>query len=263
MPHFPGEMTMVKFPLRPVTACALALFALAARAADPTVCELPGSPLLTDPAGDQLLPQDDYDLLSLHLAQPASSDGTFEFTFTLKTPALLAPPPFASWFASFKAADGRIRGVRMDTDVKGSTKFSSYEVSVDNDGEQLGQFIEDGSQKPLMAGSGFDADGTITFRVKGADIGVTKAGDKIEKFNAGVIQILGAPGVASGSLNADAMPDDLAARTGSFTVNANGTCPVVTAQAAGEKAAVPGKFGAAFGWMLSLAGLLAARRRRR
>lgn len=224
-----------------------------------------GDVVLSDPAGDDLVGAGDpvsgsFDLLSLAVGytEGASLDEQ-KVVFTLDTtasPAFFTPG--SGIFTSFVDPRKLVRGVRAEGDATGNIVFFSYVVAVDNDGEFGGQFIEDGSQKPV---EGSIADGVITFTVPAKDLGIRDVCDVIGGFNAGGILLVGAPGAASASFNVDAMPESLTDRAVALPVS-NPACgkseskSTVAKQGSGLVAGSPNLF-----TLLPL--LLVALRRRR
>ncbi len=189
-------------------------------------CIIPGLTLFRDPTADYdsalVTPgRPQYDLLLAQVAQPEVQDGVAKLVFTLKVASLAAPlPPNASWFISFKAPNGTMRGVRMST-AGATPRFFSYTVGASNGGVTDGRFV--GVEGPIEADSNFTAAGIITFVVKASDVGGTGAvGEQFTDFNAGVVQLIGAANAGAGDV-VDAMPDGLA-RSGRVTLVANGAC---------------------------------------
>lgn len=157
----------------------------------------------------------------------------------------------------------------MDVDAQGGVSFSSYVVSVDNDGERLGQFAEAGSIRPAAEGSFFDASGEIVILVPASDIGILASGDEIRDFNASSILYAGTPpidlaGSVGVSFQGDAVPDDLASRQGSYVIQSEDDCMASEDAPASRSLANVSGGGAlsAFSLGLLLLGLGMHRRRR-
>lgn len=230
----------------PRTLSALLLSVAPVYAAAQSACEVPGLLILEDASDDATVPLPMLDVLSLEVAQPVQDDGVARLVFTIKTGALTALPPQSAWFTSFASPGGTIRGVRMQTDTTGAASFISFvaaEASAETGGGYPGTLVD--TSKPAEPESNFSADGTITIVVKAADVGIRNPGDELKEFNGGSILTIGAEGVASGSLNTDTMPEDLADRRGSFTTTGNQPCT-------GTSKSGVEQFGGAFGFGLLL-----------
>lgn len=176
------------------------------------VCVAPGDIVITDPAGDNTggPATSFFDLQSLAIATPpADSIDSQTVVFAIKTGSVPQTfgTPGSGVFVSFEDPRKLIRGVRADANAMGGIDFLSYVAAEDNDGEKLGQFIEDGSQKP--ADGSYAADGTLTITVNAKDIGIRNTGDVLSGFNGGGIAFAGTTGLG-GSLNIDSMPTGLA-----------------------------------------------------
>lgn len=202
-------------------------------------CTAPGLTLLEDPAGDGgvLITGAAFDFLDItdvsifQQGTPNSEDDPLLIGFRIKVASLASGPiPNTTYFTSFITGFGAIpRGARMEVDTQGSVNFSSYVVGLDNDGERLGQFAEDGSVRPAAPGSFFDPSGEIVILVPAADIGILAAGDEIRDFNASSILFAGTPpidlvGSVGVSFQGDAVPDDLASRQGRYVIQSEEEC---------------------------------------
>lgn len=235
------------------------------------LCVIPGLTFFSDATGDfdtALAPEAGrpfHDLLLLKVAQPPVTDGVTKLVFTLKVASLAAPLPLnVDWWVSFRAPDGKLRGVRMSTD-RGSPRFFSYEVGASSGGITDGRFKA--AEGPIEADSNFTQDGIITFVVKAINVGGTgAAGEVYTEFNAGTVQKYGGPAGPSAGDAMDGMPDGLA-RAGRLTLEPNGSC---VTQIGGEPAPAPAQGlgnnnlgGALSGLGLLALGLIGGLRRRR
>ena len=196
---------------------------ISAVAANP--CAPPGVTMLTDASGDSLTGTPGTDLLSFQLAQPYAPDGNIKLRFQLNTdPGQNQQPPDSYWYVSFKEPDGKVHGVRMQFPAGTlGPSFESYVAAPNSSGATDGRFVQSGSEKPADPASFYDfADGIIVNVVPIGDLGL-KPGDLISGFNSAAVQSVNTPagGVAE---TVDEMPDGLAYQ-GSYSVNANTTCP--------------------------------------
>lgn len=249
---------------------ALSALALAATAAEESVCTAPGVTVLTDAGGDVMLgtvvilvgqppiglPISHADLLSVQVSEAAASDGAARLVVRLGVASMTTVPfllPQANWYVSFKAPDKKLHGLRMMTDQTGAETYQSYLVApggLQGDGASDGRFAEAGSEKPLDAASSYDDTG-ISFVVDPKDVGVSSDDAVLSSFNAAQLQT--ADLVAVGFADTfDTVPDGLA-REGS----------VALSKCSGGKSLVQ-KFGGALGLglLLPLLGLAGLRRRR-
>jgi hypothetical protein len=169
--------------------------------ADP--CVFPGVRVLSDGSGDALDKQDGHDVQWLSIAEPASN-GSGNLTFVLKMASLSSVPANTTWPVVFKAG-GADRFVRMKADATGAVTFAYGNGSV---GTEAGM--------AALAGSHYDANGTITIVAPASAFGVG-AGSSLTDF---LVRIRLEASVA-GALTPDNMPDSLA-RSGEYKVDGTG-----------------------------------------
>jgi hypothetical protein len=177
-------------------------------------CQEPGVKVLTDASGDALDGRADHDVQWAAVAEPPSI-GAGNVEFLLKMSSLASPSPSTSWPIVYQTPGGTDRWVAMKTNALGQVSF------------ELGA-----GTTPSVAGtaadpqSGFSPDGLIRIVVPRSAIGVS-AGSQLTQF---LVRIrVEVPG--GSALTPDNMPDSLA-RTGSYTVKGNESCPVPAANLA-------------------------------
>src|SRR6185295_14961459 len=113
-----------------------------------------------------------HDIVSASVAYPYTSDAApDQVTFTIKVASLSTLTPGTIYFSSFTAPDGKYYGVRMIVSPTGTPSFESYLAGTSNAGTSDGRFAD--AVIPAMAGSNYNANGTITIIVKPSDIGVS------------------------------------------------------------------------------------------
>lgn len=145
-----------------------------------SACTSTGVTILTDASGDSLDKQPSHDIKSVHIAEPATADGSNKLVFTLKMDNLSgALTPNTQWRIYFTGADAKGYFVDMRTDVLGavSYKYGTYIHNADN---TAGTATTVGNAD---AGSGFNAQtGAITLVVANSKVGNPRAGDKLSKI---------------------------------------------------------------------------------
>jgi hypothetical protein len=174
--------------------------------ADP--CQEPGVRILSDATGDALDNNPAHDLQWVSVAEPRSI-GAGKIEFLLKMASLSSVPADTTWPIIFKGADGADHFVRMRTDVTGAVSF----------GYGAGTSVS-GSATAADPSSSYKADGTIRIVVARDAVGATPGGN-LSDF---LVRIRVESGTGS-ALTPDNAPDSLA-RTGSYTVKGNESCPV-------------------------------------
>jgi len=148
------------------------------------VCAVPGLGVMTDPAGDQTgAPATSFaDLLSLSIAEPASTDGKDRLVFTYKMSDLAVVPPSHLWIVRFTTDVPPANGddeywVAMLTGPDGAVHFlHGTDARVDHDAgtdQGPGLFTPVGALEPE---SNYNADGTITLVLDKAQIGGVNPG---------------------------------------------------------------------------------------
>jgi len=205
-----------------------------------SVCQIPGSTLLTDPAGDASAAPGvlnggapaGADLQAFQLAQPLALDGNITLTFTLHTDAGQSPqPPGSAWYVAMKVADpapaSTFHYVAVHMAWTGSSPtFESYVPGANTNGDVDGRFVEPGSTKPALSGS-YDAPyDTIVITVAASDLGLAH-GDHIVGFIAGSAQTTDPVGIGAGATQLyDAMPNSTSFM-GAYTIGNSFDCDVV------------------------------------
>jgi hypothetical protein len=196
-------------------------------------CLLPGCEILTDPAGDIVVPigvtaNPGWDVRSLSIAEPFSFAPS-KVVFTLKVESLAVVPPVTRWPVTFTAPDSVNYTVRMTNDpADGATTAPIFQV-----GPTAGPFVA------ADAASTFSADGTITIVVPTSAIGNPAVGQNLTGFLTRITAV-----AAAVSITPDNMPDSLAP-SGSYTVVGNNpfcrpnTAPVAALDADPVSGAAP------------------------
>jgi hypothetical protein len=196
-------------------------------------CLLPGCEILTDPAGDIVVPigvtaNPGWDVRSLSIAEPFGFAPS-KVVFTLKMESLATVPPVTRWPVTFTAPDNVNYTVRMTNDpADGATTAPIFQV-----GPTAGPFV---AADPA---STFSADGTITIVVPTSAIGNPTPGQDLVGFLTRITAV-----AVAVSLTPDNMPDSLAP-SGSYTLVGNNpfcrpnTAPVAALAAAPVSGAAP------------------------
>lgn len=184
-----------------------------------TTCKTPGPTVLSDPQGDILavngsVPANNatpwYDIRSLSIAQPYAQNGDYNLIFTLKMQSLSTVPPNTTWPINFCSP-----GVPACTDTNAAISATNkyYTLRMVTSGSNnagaapVFQLLQPNNNDTtrttvtLGAGTGYNADGTITFTVAGTDIGLTKTGAGKEKLTSFLVRI------NNGAVTPDNMPD--------------------------------------------------------
>lgn len=136
-----------------------------------SACAVPGITVGTDLAGDAQSMQDAYDILSMHVAEPANTPGQFAATLKLADLSLL--PPNSLWAVRFHApiqpANGIDWFVGMHTEGGTPTYvYGSVEVQ-DATASSVAVYTIEGE---IDAASAYAADGTITLLANKALFGL-------------------------------------------------------------------------------------------
>jgi len=205
-----------------------------------TVCQIPGTTMLADPAGDASIAEGvldggapaGTDLQSFQLAQPLALDGNIKLTFTLHTdPGQSPQPPGSAWYIAMKIADpppaSTFRYAAVHMAWTGTTPtFESYVPGPNTSGDVDGRFVNPGSNQPALSGS-YDAPyDTIVITVTASALGLNH-GDHIVGFISGSSQTTDPGGVGAGATQLyDAMPNSLS-YLGAYTVGNSFDCDVV------------------------------------
>jgi hypothetical protein len=176
-------------------------------------CQEPGVKVLTDASGDALDGRSDRDVQWAAVAEPRSI-GAGNIEFLLKMASLASPSPSASWPIVYQTTGGTDRWVAMKTNALGQV---SFELGTGTTPSATGTAAD--------ARSGFTPDG-LRIVVPRSAIGVS-AGSRLTQF---LVRIrVEVPG--GSALTPDNVPDSLA-RTGSYTLQGNESCPVPAANLA-------------------------------
>jgi hypothetical protein len=149
-----------------------------------TPCLLPGITVLTDPAGDIVVPtgvttNPAYDLRSLSIAEPVEVGD--KMIFTLKVESLALVPPSTRWPIQFRTVTdapdvGRFVDMRSNAAGQVSFKYGTFAVTAGAYGAP-NTVVGDAD-----AESNFRADGTITIVVSRDKIGKSAAGRPAGRF---------------------------------------------------------------------------------
>ncbi|HMG04700.1 MAG TPA: PKD domain-containing protein, partial [Chthoniobacterales bacterium] len=172
-------------------------------------CQLPGCEILSDPAGDIVVPigvtaNPGWDVRSLSISEPFSF-APGKVIFTLKMESLAAVPPDTRWPVTFTGPDTINYTVRMtNVAADGATTAPIFQV-----GPTAGPFV---AADPA---STFSADGTITIVVPTSAIGNLTPGQNLTGFLTRITA-----DVVAVTLTPDNMPDSLAP-SGSYTAVGN------------------------------------------
>ena len=202
-------------------------------------CVLPGVGVVTSPTGDATYPVDAFDITSVSVAEPPGElDG--KLVFTLKVVGLSTVPPGWRWAVRFSAptpppsdltgAPQEDYFVAMVSSDSVAPSFTYGTTGVPNDNAPGRFFTTIGA---LDAGSGFDADGTITLVLDKAKIGSPAPGQPIVNI-LGSVRASGPTVIpGTGGTNetiADATsPGAYTLRTGDYCLPNNAPLAVLTA----------------------------------
>ena len=171
-------------------------------------CVAPGVRILNDPAGDEPDNNPAHDLQWVSIAEPRSI-GLGNVEFILKVADLTSVPSDTTWPLILRTADGADHFVRMQTDAIGNVSYG-YGNGTD----------PSGSATPAGAASGYSTDGTIRIVLARSALGIS-VGNHLTDFLVR-IRVEAGPG---GAITPDNSPDSLA-RTGTYSVHGNESCPV-------------------------------------
>ncbi len=157
------------------------------------VCAEPGAVVVSDGAGDALVPLPAHDIQRISIAEPAEV-GPGKVTFLLKVASLATVPPSTTWPIQFKGSDGNDYWVRMATSAAGAVSFA-YGTGTN----------------PAAAGttadpaSGFHPDGTIRLVVPRSGFGNPAPGATLAAFLSRIrVELMAA------AITPDNAPDSLA-----------------------------------------------------
>jgi hypothetical protein len=186
-------------------------------------CALPGVGVLSDQAGDLILPtgvatNSAYDVRSLSIAEPFSFAPN-RVVFTLKVDSLAAVPADTQWPVEFNSPDGHRYVVQMNTAPPATPIAPAFEYGR----------ADATTLTAADPASNFSDDGTITIVVPRSGIGNPQVGQSLTGFLTRI--------AIAAALTPDNMPDSLAP-TGSYTIKGNAFCEPNVAPVA-ELAATP------------------------
>jgi len=203
-----------------------------------TRCLLPGLTILTDPAGDIVVPigqtsNEGWDLRSLSIAEPFSL-APDKLVFTLKVQSFQGgvPPATTRWPIQFLVNGGTTTGYWVDMSTypsDGGTpaapvfKYGTFNPTGGTGGVYGAPNTRVGNADPL---STFSADGTITIVVPRSAVGNPPIGANLNGF---LVRVRFGSDVAA--VTPDNMPDSLAP-SGSYAVAGNTSCAPNTAPVA-------------------------------
>ncbi len=148
----------------------------------------PGVPVVTDAgtndATDGLAI---HDIISASVSYPYTSDSApDQVVFTIKVASLSTLTPGTIYFSTFATPDNAYHGVRMIVGPDGTPAFQSYTASPSNAGTVDGRFAD--AVITALAGSNYNANGTITIIVKSSDLGISAPGQTLSSFNGATAQ---------------------------------------------------------------------------
>ena len=215
-----------------------------------TVCEAPGLPILSDPAGDIFAPIGQtsnaaWDVRKLSASQPYFENGAYKIAFHLKVENLAVMPQNTVWPINF--CSPAFPCVNPDVNTKAYGADNKYYTvravspGADNPGAEPifqilqptagGNTVAERSKITADPSSGYNADGTITMVVNAADIGLNPANAGVEKLTKFQVRVrVGSD--TSGGTTPDNMPDGLAGdgqfQTVPLAFCAPGAAPVPT-----------------------------------
>jgi len=140
-------------------------------------CSAPGVTVVTDPAGDVPVPA--YDIQSVSISEPYSSDGSQKIVFTMKVGSLATLPPSSQWRVlwNFPTTVSGEYYAEMNTDPSGVVSFAYGTIDVTS-----AVVTSVNQTHPLGAAdadSSYAADGTIRIVVSTSKIGNPQPGDII------------------------------------------------------------------------------------
>ena len=193
----------------------------AAPLVDPPTCTLPGTLIVTDPAGDQTgAPANtQLDLRSISIAEPCFADGLNKLVFTIKVTDLASVPANGHWKVKFAPptlpASVTAYFVEMTSDQNGNVSYGYGTVGTTT--TTLGT-TDDGS---------FTADGTITITVANSKVGNPTVGQAITTIQGQTQLLVGAAGTG---LLAGIDTTTVTGTTPAYTLvgHAGCTCPAPT-----------------------------------
>jgi len=149
-------------------------------------CKLPGVTVVTDVPNDSKLAF--HDIRTVSVAEPYFTDGSNKLVFTMKVATFdPAPPPNSSWKVYFKASDGILHFVEMNT----FTALPTYNYGHTDVDPTTG--VPTDSTDGSATGTN-TPDGTITITVPNANVGNPTAGKRIFSVK-GTVQALVGVGV--------------------------------------------------------------------
>jgi hypothetical protein len=178
-------------------------------------CSPPGPAVLQDATGDAQDGQPAHDVVDLAVSEPYLGPGLDRLVVTLHVSSLSTLTPDTTWTALFRTPDGVGRALMMQTDASSTPTFV-YGTAADDGRGGYGAVTPLGSLDP---GTGYQANGTITFVVDKAKVGVPAAGASLGGF-LGRVRLEGAN---RNFFAPDRVPDD-AAGASNYALVGNVAC---------------------------------------